>query len=200
MGAHAERMKLYEGGRSQSSIDAYNRGWARFLVDILQEEIDKLSVNDTGRLKRSIDYAVHGTETLEHKFLLYGIYVSAGVGKGFTYGNGGDLLFMGDRYRNANGYGVKQVGAGLSENAMLSPKFEHITVQHGKNAGKTAALTRGKRKKEDWFMRKYYYQLQRLNEKQALMYGEAYQGLVSSFLDGLFADVGSKNRIRSNRF
>lgn len=189
--------RLYEGNRTQADIDAYNRGWARFLVDILQEQIDKLSVSDTGSLKQSVEYAMNGTDTIEHKFLMYGLYVSAGVGKGFKHGNGGDLLFMNDKYREVNGYGYKQVGAGLSEDAMLAPKFEHITVKRGKNAGKQAALVRGKRKKEDWFMRKYYYQLQRLNEKQALMYGEAYQGLVSSFLQGLFGNIG---RIRSNRF
>lgn len=192
--------RLYEGNRTQADIDAYNRGWARFLVDILQEQIDKLSVSDTGSLKQSVEYAMNGTDTIEHKFLMYGLYVSAGVGKGFKHGNGGDLLFMNDKYREVNGYGYKQVGAGLSEDAMLAPKFEHITVKRGKNAGKKAALVRGKRKKEDWFMRKYYYQLQRLNEKQALMYGEAYQGLVSSFLQGLFGNIDSKSRIRSNRF
>ncbi len=192
--------RLYEGNRTQADIDAYNRGWARYLVDILQEQIDKLSVSDTGSLKQSIEYAIDGTDTIKHKFLMYGLYVSAGVGKGFKHGNGGDLLFMNDPYREVNGYGYQQVGAGLSEDAMLAPKFEHITVKRGKNAGKQAALVRGKRKKEDWFMRKYYYQLQRLNEKQALMYGEAYQGLVSSFLQGLFGSVNSKTRIRSNRF
>lgn len=192
--------RLYEGNRTQADIDAYNRGWARFLVDILQEQIDKLSVSDTGSLKQSVEYAMNGTDTIEHKFLMYGLYVSAGVGKGFKHGNGGDLLFMNDKYREVNGYGYKQVGAGLSEDAMLAPKFEHITVKRGKNAGKQAALVRGNRKKEDWFMRKYYYQLQRLNEKQALMYGEAYQGLVSSFLQGLFGNIDSKSRIRSNRF
>lgn len=192
--------RLYEGNRTQADIDAYNRGWARFLVDILQEQIDKLSVSDKGSLKQSVEYAMNGTDTIEHKFLMYGLYVSAGVGKGFKHGNGGDLLFMNDKYREVNGYGYKQVGAGLSEDAMLAPKFEHITVKRGKNAGKQAALVRGKRKKEDWFMRKYYYQLQRLNEKQALMYGEAYQGLVSSFLQGLFGNIDSKSRIRSNRF
>lgn len=192
--------RLYEGNRTQADIDAYNRGWARYLVDILQEQIDKLSVSDTGSLKQSIEYAIDGTDTIKHKFLMYGLYVSAGVGKGFKHGNGGDLLFMNDKYREVNGYGYKQVGAGLSEDAMLAPKFEHITVKRGKNAGKQAALVRGKRKKEDWFMRKYYYQLQRLNEKQALMYGEAYQGLVSSFLQGLFGNIDSKSRIRSNRF
>ena len=146
--------RLYEGNRTQADIDAYNRGWARYLVDILQEQIDKLSVSDTGSLKQSVEYAIDGTDTIKHKLLKYGLYVSAGVGKGFKHGNGGDLLFMNDTYREVNGYGYKQVGASLSEDAMLAPK----------------------------------------------MYGEAYQGLVSSFLQGLFGKLDSTNRIRSNRF
>lgn len=185
--------------KSQEDIDAYNRGWARFLVDILQEQVDRLQVNDTRTLRASIMDVTKGAETLEHRFLIYGVYVAAGVGKGYSHGNGGNLLFLGDSYRSANGYGSRQVGAGLSSHAMLG-KFEHITVRHGRNKGKTAALTRGKRQREDWFMKKYYYQLQRLNEKNALMYGQAYQGMVSTFLEGLFAKVGSENRIRSNRF
>ena len=109
--------RLYEGNRTQADIDAYNRGWARYLVDILQEQIDKLSVSDTGSLKQSVEYAIDGTDTIKHKLLKYGLYVSAGVGKGFKHGNGGDLLFMNDTYREVNGYGYKQVGAGLSEDA-----------------------------------------------------------------------------------
>lgn len=184
---------------SQKDIDAYNRGWARFLVDILQEQIDKVKISDTKSLRSSIEYTMHGADTIEHRFLMYGLYVAAGVGKGYQHDNGGNLLFLGDSYRSTNGYGSRQVGAGLSAHAMLG-KFEHITVRHGRNKGKTAALTRGKRQREDWFMKKYYYQLQRLNEKNALMYGQAYQGMVSTFLAGLFAKVGGENRIRSNRF
>lgn len=183
---------------SQKDIDAYNRGWARFLVNILQEQIDKVKVSDTRSLRSSVNYAMHGTETIEHRFLIYGLYVAAGVGNGYKHENGGDLLFLGDKYRQVNGYGHSQVGAGLSEHAMLD-KFEHVTVKKGKNKGKTAALTRGKRERADWFFKKYYYQLQRLNEKNAEMYGETYQGMMSTFLKGLFANLGEDIRIRSNR-
>lgn len=40
--------KLYEGNRTQADIDAYNRGWARFLVNISQEQIDKLLTKRMG--------------------------------------------------------------------------------------------------------------------------------------------------------
>jgi hypothetical protein len=216
MGAGAERMAIAQGsyhGRSggrnnfqysQEEIDAYNRGWSSFMVQILQEQIERLKVSDSGRLMQSVHELIQtGTvTTIEHRFLMYGIYVAAGVGKGFEHGNGGDLLFMGDPYRAAHGrYGSRQVGAGLSEHAMLSPKYEHITVHHGKNAGKEAALTSGgKRQPRDWFFKKYYYSLHKLNETNARFFGSAYQGLTSTFLEGLFAGISDKNRIRSNHF
>jgi hypothetical protein len=135
--------------------------------------------------------------TIEHKFLQYGLFVAAGVGKGFEHGNPGDLLFMGDSYREGKrAYGSRQVGAGLSEEHMKSPKFEHVTVQRGPNKGKEAALTSGeKRMPRDWFFKKYYYSIRRLNLTESAFYGRAYQGLMSSFLDELFS-----GGIRSNRF
>lgn len=190
---------------SQDELDAYNLGWSEFMVDILQEQIDRLKISDSGSLFSSIKELVQtGTvTTIEHRFLMYGIYVAAGVGKGFSHGNGGDLLFMGDMYRQMHGeYSSRQVGAGLSEKAMKSPKFAHITVQHGPNAGKEAALTSGNTcQRRDWFFKKYYYSLRRLNETNAAFFGQAYQGLTSTFLDTMFASLDSDKRtVRSNRF
>ncbi len=223
MGAHAERMAMAEGkyhGRenrnysySQEEIDAYNTGWSSFMVNILREQIQRLQVTDSGSLFQSVNELIQtGTvTTIEHKFLMYGIYVAAGVGNGFKHGNGGDLLFLGDSYRNAHGeYRSRQVGAGLSEHAMLSPKYKRITVKRGKNAGKEAALTSGnKRQARDWFFKKYYYSLHRLNETNAQFFGAAYQGLTSSFLETLFQSLDKREVkkedkqvkvIRSNRF
>lgn len=184
------------GGYNKSNIDAYNSGWASFMITILKEQISKLKISDTGSLMGSIKELVStGTvTTIEHRFLIYGIFAAAGVGKGFEHDNGGDLLFMGDTYResNAGQYGSRQVGAGLSEHAMLSPKYQHKTVTHGRNSGKEAALTSGgKRQAKDWFFKKYYYSLHRLNETNAAFYGSAYNGMVSSYLEQLFS--GWKN-------
>lgn len=89
-----------------------------------------------------------------------------------------------------------QVGAGLSEEHMKSPKFEHVIVKRGKNAGKEAALTSGnKRMPRDWFFKKYYYSIRRLNLRETEFYGRALWGLMSTFLDDLFS-----GGIRSNRF
>lgn len=191
----------YSNGRTQQDIDDFNRGWARFLVDILHEQIERVKVSDTHRLEQSIQYAMHGTETIEHKFLRYGIYVAAGVGRGFKHGNGGDLPFMGAAYREEHGYDKKQVGYEFSKGQMLEPKYERKVLVKGKHAGQTVALARGRRQREDWFLKKYYYQLQRLNEKNAEMYGDAYQGMMSTYLQALFRKISDPNmQIRSNRF
>ena len=169
------------------------------MIDIWREKIVQMNITDSGALQGSLQELVTTGQvtTIEHKFLQYGLFVAAGVGKGFYHGNPGDLLFMGDKYREGRReYGSRQVGAGLSEEHMKSPKFDHVTVKRGPNAGKEAALTSGeKRIPRDWFFKKYYYSIRRLNLTEAEFYGKAYQGLTASFLDELFS--GS---IRSNRF
>ena len=208
MGAHAERMRAQERGGygkgklyqyDQREIEQYERGWSRMMVDIWREKIVQLNITDSGALQGSLQELVTTGQvtTIEHKFLQYGLFVAAGVGKGFAHGNGGNLLFMGDKYREGkHAYGARQVGAGLSEEHMRSPKFKEVTVQRGKNAGKRAALTSGeKRMPRDWFFKKYYYSIRRLNLTEAEFYGKAYQGLTASFLDELFTGT-----IRSNRF
>ena len=202
-----ERHERWKHGRSSGSgfyyrheeLERYERGWSKMMIDIWREKIQQLNISDSGALRASFEELVttgHVT-TIEHKFLQYGLFVAAGVGKGFAHDNGGDLLFMGDRYREGKrAYGSRQVGAGLSEEHMKSPKFEHVTVQRGPNKGKEAALTSGeKRMPRDWFFKKYYYSIRRLNLTESAFYGRAYQGLMSSFLDELFS-----GGIRSNRF
>lgn len=202
-----ERAERWKHGRSSGSgfrydrleLERYERDWSRMVVDIWKEKIQQLNITDTGALQGSLQELVSTGQvtTIEHQFLQYGLFVAAGVGKGFEHGNPGDLLFMGDRYREGkHAYESRQVGAGLSEEHMKSPKFEHVTVKRGPNKGKEAALTSGeKRIPRDWFFKKYYYSIRRLNLTEAEFYGKAYQGLTASFLDELFS--GS---IRSNRF
>ena len=199
-----ERKERWKWGGAKHHFDRidlerYERGWSRMMIDIWREKIIQLNITDSGALLTSLQELVTTgyVTTIEHKFLQYGLFVAAGVGKGFERGNPGDLLFMGDRYREGKReYGSRQVGAGLSEDHMKSPKFEHVTVKRGPNAGKRAALTSGeKRMPRDWFFKKYYYSIRRLNLTEAEFYGKAYQGLMSSFLDELFTGT-----IRSNRF
>ena len=46
------------------------------------------------------------------------------------------------------------------------------------------------RVKRDWFARKYYSSVMRFNEFEASFYGEAYNGLLSTGLQEIFAGVG----------
>lgn len=41
---------------------------------------------------------------------------------------------------------------------------------------------KSQRRKRDWFFKKYYYSMYRLNEKEAEMYGEGYQGLMRELI------------------
>lgn len=201
---HHERRRWGNSGHTRSHFDQrelerYERGWSKMMIDIWREKIVQMNITDSGALQGSLQELVTTGQvtTIEHKFLQYGLFVAAGVGKGFYHGNPGDLLFMGDKYREGRReYGSRQVGAGLSEEHMKSPKFDHVTVKRGPNAGKEAALTSGeKRMPRDWFFKKYYYSIRRLNLTEAEFYGKAYQGLMSSFLDELFSGT-----IRSHRF
>ena len=180
-------MKMYEDGKG--SILEYERGWAKMMADIWRERMEKLRTIDTGNLYKNISAGVEegAVTVIEHKFMQYGIYVAAGVGKGYKRDNGGDLPFLA---KDADKR-VSQIGAGLSSHAMLSPRFAHKIVQKGKNKGKLAAISDGNhRKKSDWFARKYYYSVHRLNEREAEFYGAAYQGLMSTALDEIFNNTG----------
>lgn len=214
----SDRSDWYQGklfAYDERELERYERGWSRMMINIWREKIIQMNITDSGALEGSLQELVTTGKvtTIEHKFLQYGLFVAAGVGKGFDIdgkiyrdkagnvrkigSNPGDLLFMGDSYRKGkHAYESRQVGAGLSEEHMKSPKFEHVIVKRGKNAGKEAALTSGnKRMPRDWFFKKYYYSIRRLNLTETEFYGRAYQGLMSTFLDDLFS-----GGIRSNRF
>lgn len=194
----------------KKELDAYNEGWAKFMVDIWQEKIDMLRVADTGALRASISeiLSTGNVTTIEHKFLLYGLYAAMGVGRGFKHGNGGDLLFMGNEYRaaHASQYGSRPVGYAWGQGQMLAPKFEEHEITRGPHKGEKTAKTSGrKRTARDWFFKKYYYSLRRLNDEQARFFGSAYQGLVSDFIERLSHDLGDTSRtdagkIRSNKW
>lgn len=175
-------------------IKKYERGWAEFMVDIWREKMVQLGTIDTGRLQQSLQFAVTDgpVTTIEHKFMRYGLYVAQGVGPAHMWkhwaGNipeggmktprermdKGRLEFLDKTYRHEHG---------LDKSKKVGPAWG------GREAG---GNPKGKR---DWFFKKYYYSIRRLNLTEAEFYGRAYQGLMSSFLDELFTGT-----IRSNRF
>ncbi len=86
---------------SNELLDKYVDEWSDMMVIIWQDKIRQMDIRDTGNLYNSIAAEsvqdLNGTFVIPHKFVEYGIYVDAGVGKGFTPGNGGDLGFTPSR-------------------------------------------------------------------------------------------------------
>lgn len=157
-------------------LERYREAWTRNMVTYWKERIDKLRVIDSGRLRQSIVGMVHSgpVTTIDHTFLMYGLYQSRGTGREFgngytdamgrTYkgsrGMSGHLPFMtpgGESYRNEN---------------RLDKKRKTGPAWGGKKAGGKA------RKKRDWFAKKYYSSRMVLNEMEAEMYGKQYQGML----------------------
>lgn len=83
----------------------YNDAWAKMMVDIWREKIERLHVIDTYRLHQEITDNVTSSggdlNTIQHKFMEYGIYQDCGTGNGYRKDNGGNLEFLDERYRES---------------------------------------------------------------------------------------------------
>lgn len=81
----------------------YEDAWAKMMVDIWQEKIDRLRVVDTRTLRQQMTERVteggSAMTTIQHRFMMYGIYQDCGVGRGYEHGNGGNLEILNDDYR-----------------------------------------------------------------------------------------------------
>ena len=108
---------------TRGSVEEFRVDWDRFgeiVVGRWQKELLKKDIFDTGNLYRSIEYGYRATNALNQvvgrgqasevkagtvpdvftfQFPLYGIYVERGVGRGYTRGNGGDLVKFKERGR-----------------------------------------------------------------------------------------------------
>ncbi len=133
----------------------YRDAWAKMMVTIWREKIERLHVIDTYQLHQEITENVtsSGSElsTIQHKFLEYGIYQDCGTGNGYKKGNGGDLEF-------------------------LDPRFRDKEYAHKQKSGK---VTLGEpRRPREWFSRAYFASVMVLKEQMAYMYGEEFCGLL----------------------
>ena len=76
----------------------YQDAWAKMMVDIWREKIERLHVIDTYRLHQDMNESLttSGSEisVIQHKFMEYGIYQDCGTGNGYSKGNGGNLEFL----------------------------------------------------------------------------------------------------------
>lgn len=174
----------------KSAIDdllRYEHGWADAMGDFWRERMERLRTIDTGALYRSIKAHIEqgSTTTIEHNFMMYGIYVAAGVGPAhewyrWTKGvkikriNGGDLNFLGAEYREEQG---------LDKPKKVGPAWG------GRVAGGDPKGLR------DWFSRKYYSSVMKLNEHEAAFYGERYQGLMASAITEMFTGIGAARNL-----
>ena len=165
-------------------------------VRYLQERIDKLRINDTGALRSSIVGMVHTgpVTTIEHSFLVYGIWVSNGVarefGRPYTDSMGREY-----NYSNSKGnvFSSNRGGEGTLNDGQLPfllPGGEHYRETHGLNKPKKVGPAWGGKvagghphNARDWFFRKYAAMRHILNDLEANFYGQAYQGMLTIAID-----------------
>lgn len=83
----------------------YNDAWAKMMITIWREKIERLQVIDTYKLHQEITENVtsSGSDliTIQHKFVQYGIYQDCGTGNGYKKGNGGYLEFRDPEIRDS---------------------------------------------------------------------------------------------------
>ena len=101
---------------TRGTTEEFRVDWDRFgeiVIEKWQKKLLEKDVYDTGNLYRSIEYGYRATNALNQvvgrgqasevkagtipdmfsfRFPLYGIYVERGVGRGYTRGNGGELV------------------------------------------------------------------------------------------------------------
>lgn len=151
-------MSLNGSNRQEATAEdrkKYIAAWEKMMVDIWREKIMKLRVIDTTQLHNqitgNISYSASDFSTIQHKFLEYGIYQDCGTGRGYAHGNGGNLEFRDERYRNKE-------------------------YAHKQRSGKVTLAE--VRKPREWFSRAYFASVMVLKEQMAFMYGEEFCGLL----------------------
>ena len=184
------RRQSYRRGRVQamSELELFRRQWTQNMVKYWQERIDKLRIHDSGALRSSITGMLHSgpITTIEHSFLVYGKYISDGVGREFGRG-----------YTDSMGrtYGSSRGGEGTwnaGQLPFLLPGGEAYRGKHRLDKPKKVGPAWGgrvagghPRKERDWFFRKYYASRMVLNEIESSFYGQAYQGMLAVAVDAI---------------
>lgn len=170
---------------TDEDIRQWERSWTEMMVTIWQEKIRQLGIVDTMTLHNTLDYHISdagGAIQIAHEFMLYGIYVAKGVGRGYRRGNSGlddedGLQFLGKSYRKANGLNKKRLRSKKSEGKMTSGK---------------------PRQRRDWFTPRYLGSIDILTQVEVGLYGEGYLGTLSNVIGAMFGNVrisGSKGTV-----
>lgn len=137
-----------------NDADRYIDEWTRTQLLIWREKIERMEIIRSGALHQSfLDTIKHGSSgtTISMKFLQYGIYQALGVGNGYRHGNGGNLQFLDNAYRE-----------------------EHHLNEPRRAGPKTAPYeTSGKpRVARDWYSKKLYMSTMAMVEDLARIYGD----------------------------
>lgn len=160
---------------TKEDIRKWEQEWMKMMITIWREQILRLGIVDTMKLYRDITGGISGTDmiTIAHEFMKYGIYVAAGVGNGYSKGNGGDLEILDPALRKA---------ARLDKPRRRGPRWS------------TKRMTTGKpRQERDWFVRKYLRSIYVLGDVERSLYGDAYMGTMSNVVSSLFSQMKGKD-------
>lgn len=150
---------------TEKDIREWERGWTDMMITIWRENILRLGIVDTGRLHDTITgtYSdVGGQVEIAHQFMLYGIYVARGVGRGYD--------IDGKEYRDKKG-NLKRIGV---------------------NKGDLADKKNLNKRRRDWFWSKYLRSQDVLTQVERDLYGHAYMGTLSNVVQAIFGDKAVK--------
>ena len=132
----------------------YINGWAKKMLEIWQEQIQRLKIVRSGQLYQSFQERINASQdgqTIYMKFAEYGIYQAFGTGYGYNYDNCGDLRFRADDYRHEHR---------LDKPRKVGPAWGGY-------------MTSGKpRKRRDWINKKFFASVMALKEDLARITGE----------------------------
>ena len=146
----------------------YERGWTNAMGDYWRERMERLRTIDTYRLYASIKAHLEqgSVTTIEHNFLQYGIYVAAGVGPKHMSGTSGP------RHREAR----KSTASTTATSNSWAMNTAETTISRNRRKwaqpGAVASLYGEPKGCRDWFSKKYYSSVMKLNEHEATFYGD----------------------------
>jgi hypothetical protein len=179
---------------SEQELRKFEREWTENMSVYWRERMERLRIIDTGALHSSLVGILHpGSPTIiEHSFLVYGKYVSEGVGRNFLKSKQADgtipfLLPGGEDYRRENR---------LDRPRRIGPAWRRSRNSPGDAANHEAGgrpmkynPVSGKYEERDWFFKKYASSRVKLNDFEAAYYGRSYNGLLAEGIDELFKTV-----------
>lgn len=143
-------------------VSNYMFEWSRLMTKMWREKMARLRIVNTGGLADHIqqfDGFSNGKYVVKFEFRKYGYYVDAGVGRGFTAGNTGNLAIMDMTYR----------------------RLHNLDIPRKKGPRWGGGYTSGEpRKPREWFNAKWYYSIMNLKDDMVNIMGDAFKAMMIS--------------------